>query len=284
MNILKQIYRFLNPKFQNVFLEYHVDTKPRHGHGKPPHPQLESEIAKHKAVYKGFLTKSLQYKKELQYIQKEDEKTDKIAPGWNSGYVPGLDIVVLYTLVSSLKPKKYIEIGSGTTTKVVHKARKDQNLPIEITCIDPMPRQEISKIADKIIEQPCEKVDLQFILDLEAGDILFIDNSHRILPNSDSMVFYLELLPFLKKGVIVQVHDIYIPYDYPQFICDRFYSEQYGLAINLLANPKRYVPIMPNYYISEQEDLASTIEDLWKHPNLENVEKHGGSFWFEIGE
>jgi hypothetical protein len=53
------------------------------------------------------------------------------------------------------------------------------------------------------------------------------------------------------SGVIVHVHDIYLPYDYPQFMCDRFYSEQYGLAAFLLANPDRFLTIMPNYFVSE---------------------------------
>ena len=98
------------------------------------------------------------------------------------------------------------------------------------------------------------------------------------------MVFYLEILPKLKKGVIVHIHDIYLPYDYPQFMCDRFYSEQYGLAMYLLANPKKYKTILPNYFISEDSELSKSIESFWEHPNLVNVEKHGGSYWLRIGE
>ena len=30
-------------------------------------------------------------------------------------------------------------------------------------------------------------------------------------------------------------------------MCDRFYSEQYGLAMYLLANSKKYETILPNY-------------------------------------
>ncbi|HNA64026.1 MAG TPA: hypothetical protein PKZ51_04845, partial [Saprospiraceae bacterium] len=84
-------------------------------------------------------------------------------------------------------------------------------------------------MADKIIRHPLENIDFDVVSALNENDILFVDNSHRILPNSDSMVFFLEVLPKLKKGVIVHLHDIYLPYDYPQFMCNRFYSEQYGL-------------------------------------------------------
>lgn len=96
------------------------------------------------------------------------------------------------------------------------------------------------------------------------------------------MWFFLEVLPILPKGIIVQLHDIYIPYDYPQFMCDRYYSENYILGSVLLTNPEKYEIISPNFYMSEQPQLAGIIEDFWKHPNLSNVERHGGSFWFQV--
>ena len=104
------------------------------------------------------------------------------------------------------------------------------------------------------------------------------------MPNSDAMVFFLEILPRLKKGVIVHIHDVYLPYDYPQFMCDRFYSEQYGLAMYLLANPKKYETILPNYFIFEDKELSDIIAPIWNHKHLEGVEKHGGSYWLRINE
>lgn len=94
----------------------------------------------------------------------------------------------------------------------------------------------------------------------------------------------MELIPFLKKGVIVHIHDIYLPYDYPQFMCDRFYNEQYMLAAFILANPIKYKTILPCYFISEDIELAKTISPVWSHTNLTNVEKHGGSYWLMINE
>ena len=153
---------------------------------------------------------------------------------------------------------------------------------VNIISIDPQPRDEIDMLVDTLIRKPFEEIDYSMIFTLKENDILFIDNSHRILPNSDAMVFFMEILPQLPKGVIVHIHDIYLPYDYPQFMCDRFYSEQYGLAAYLLANPERYVPIMANYFISEDETLKSILNPIWEHPNLEGVERHGGSFWLQI--
>ena len=159
-------------------------------------------------------------------------------------------------MLSETRPGKYVEIGSGNSTKVAFKAKKDRGLATEIISIDPQPRAEIDELADKVIREPFENIDFSFLHDLKENDILFIDNSHRILPNSDSLVFFLDVLPYLNEGVIVQIHDIYLPYDYPQFMCDRFYSEQYGLAMYLLANPGRYQTILPNYFISEDPVLG----------------------------
>lgn len=78
------------------------------------------------------------------------------------------------------------------------------------------------------------------------------------------------------------MHDIYLPYDYPQFMCDRSYSAQYGLAIFILGNPEQYKAILPNYFISEDQEQAEFISPFWQHPNMKNVEQHGGSFWLQI--
>jgi len=282
--MIKQLYRFLHPKFQNLFLEYKVDFKPRYGHGKPPHPQLLKIIEANRAIYKDTLNLALNYKEHIWEIKKSNEEKIASKPTWNNGYLPGLDIVAIYTMLAHYKPKKYIEIGSGTSTKVAYKAKQEQNLNTQIISIDPAPRAEIDSLADTIIRKPFENIDYNIVEELNENDVLFIDNSHRILPNSDSAVFYLEILPLLKKGVIVHIHDIYLPSDYPQFMCDRFYSEQYGLAMFLLANPKKYQTILPNYFISEDAALASTIAPIWQHKNLENVERHGGSYWLKINE
>ncbi|WP_107039223.1 class I SAM-dependent methyltransferase [Brumimicrobium mesophilum] len=280
--MIKSIYRFLSPKFQTLFSDYKVDMKPRYGHGKPPHKELYSIINENRNLYKDFLSEALRYKDNIQNIKKTGEDSDVNNPTWNNGFLPGLDIVGIYSMMAINNPKKYIEVGSGNSTKVAFKAKKENDLDTEIISIDPMPRAEIDHLADTVIRKPFEEIDYNTILALEENDILFIDNSHRILPNSDSMVFYMEILPKLKKGVIVHIHDIYLPYDYPQFMCDRFYTEQYGLAMFMLANPEKYNTILPNYFISEDKELSEMIKPFWDHANLKGVETHGGSFWLKI--
>ena len=280
--MIKSLYRFLSPKFQTLFSEYKVSFTPRYGHGKPPHDLLYKTINGNRDLYKDFIEQALNYKEQLHEIKKSEEEKDVNLPGWNNGFLPGLDMVSIYAMLAIHKPKKYVEVGSGNSTKVAYKAKKDQQLDTQIISIDPYPRAEIDHLADQVVREPFENVDYDTILNLEANDILFIDNSHRILPNSDAMVFFMEILPKLKKGVIVHIHDIYLPYDYPQFMCDRFYSEQYGLAMYILANPEKYKTIFPNYFVYEDKELSAMTAPFWDHKNLEGVETHGGSYWLQM--
>ncbi len=250
----------------------------------PPHQDLYKIIDANRDKYREYIDKALSHKDKIWTIKDLQKETDSIKPSWNNGFLPGLDIIGIYTLISEYQPKKYIEIGSGNSTKVAYKAKAEQNLNLEIVSIDPMPRAEIDNLADRVIREPFENIDLNILDELNEHDILFVDNSHRILPNSDSMVFYLEILPKLKKGVIVHIHDIYLPYDYPQFMCDRFYSEQYGLAMYLLANPEKYDTILPNYFLLKDKELSDLISPIWNHENLNGVEKHGGSYWLKINK
>lgn len=280
--MIKQLYRFLNPRFQNLFLEYKVKFRPRYGHGLPAHPELYKIIDANRETYRKLLKKALSHKKYIWMIRDSRKESDSSLPTWNNRYLPGLDIIGIYTMLARFKPKRYIEIGSGNSTRIAHKAFIEQDLSTEFISIDPKPLLEIDQLPNRILRQPFENIDFDIVNELNANDVLFVDNSHRVLPNSDSMVFFMEIFPRLKRGVIVHLHDVYLPYDYPQFMCNRYYSEQYALACYLLANPDRYEVLLPNYFISEDKELAEIIAPIWEHENLKNVERHGGSFWIRI--
>ncbi|MCY7410548.1 MAG: class I SAM-dependent methyltransferase [Chitinophagales bacterium] len=120
-------------------------------------------------------------------------------------------------MIAIRKPKIYVEIGSGNSTMVARKAIEDHQLKTKIISIDPYPRASIDNLADTLIRKPIENLsDYNFIDELNENDILFIDNSHRSLPNSNVTVCFLEIIPRIKKGVLIHIHDIYLPYDYPQ--------------------------------------------------------------------
>lgn len=282
--MLKTLYRILHPGIQKLFLDYPVDFRPRYGHGLPPHPELYEQINRNRATYEDLLRKALTHAPAFAEIASKPDPDHPERPSWVNGFFPGLDTIALFTLMAEFKPARYVEVGSGNSTRVAHFAKTKQGLSTQITSIDPAPRAEMDALANKLLRMPFEQTDFAEVLHLERNDVLFIDNAHRMLPNSDATVFFLEILPRLKPGVLVHVHDVYLPYDYPQFMCDRFYSEQYGLAIALQANPKRYVPLLPNYFISEDAHLAAMLEPVWKVGNAGQAERHGGSFWMQIGD
>lgn len=279
--MIKSLYKFLSSRYQNLFLDYKVDLKPRYSDGKP-HEGLLEIISKNDSTYETLLKNALKYKDTFLGINEDEYETDDTQPTYNNEFLPGLDIIALYANIAYFKPQNYIEVGSGNSTKVAFKAKQETNPDMKITSIDPFPRAEIDALSDKVVRRGFEDVDYSDILNLKENDILFIDNSHRILPNSDAMVFFLEILPKLNKGVIVHIHDIYLPYDYPQFMCDRFYSEQYGLAMYLLANGAKYNTILPNYYIYKTPELHGLLNEIWNSEKFQGIETHGGSYWLQI--
>ena len=252
--------------------------RPRYHAPDHAHQTLYKIIDSNRSDYENLLTKIERYSSDIQAIRQEKRENSIF---WNNGFLPGLDIIILFIMIAEKKPNQFIEVGSGFSTQVAHLSKSIYSTDTQIVSIDPQPRTDIEQIVNVSIRRPFETFDMDEI-QIEPGDILFIDNSHRILPNSDAMVFFMEVLPALQKGVIVHLHDIYLPYDYPQFMCDRLYNEQYGLAAYLLANPDRYKTMMPNYFVSQDVDLSSIYASVWDHDNLDGVERHGGSFWVEI--
>ena len=279
MQQLRKLYNaFFRPN-RLALLDYAVHPSPVYTK-EQPHEQLLQLIEQHKNNYRQLLQQALQLKDIFLSIKEDKETTSTTAPGWNNQFLPGLDMVMLYTILSSIKPNRYVEIGSGTSTKIAAKAKAEQGLSYSITCIDPSPRKEIAAVADEWLNVSLQQAPLSLFENLAANDVLFFDGSHLLHANSDVQWFFLEVMPKLKKGVVVQVHDIYLPYDYPQNMCDRFYAEQYMLATMLLSNPDRYEILAPDFYMSEEEELKQILQPLWKE--LPTVETHGGSFWFRV--
>ena len=284
MSRIKSLFKTLLPGYQTFHLEYPVDLKPRYGLDQP-HTRLNEIIGVHREEYKRQLEKALTYKDDFLRIPKyRPAGEESFVPYWINGFLPGLDIIMLYSMLAHGNPETYIEIGSGNSTMVVARAKEDHKLRTKVISIDPAPRTEIDQLSDLVIREPFEKTNLSIFSSLKRGDIIFVDNSHRVLPNSDAMAFFMDVLPYLPNGVIVHVHDVYLPYDYPQNMCDRYYSEQYMLAAFILSNPRKYQTIMPNFYVSEDAELNQILQPVWDEPIMANVEQHGGSYWLQIGE
>lgn len=186
------------------------------------------------------------------------------------------DMEVLYLLVRSLKPQRIVEIGCGSSTRISRQAIIDGGLKTTITAIDPWPRADIAHVVDEFIQSRLETVDLAVFDQLEAGDVLFIDSSHEGRFANDVAREFCEVIPRLKPGVIVHVHDVFLPFEYPRpFLREaRWWSEQYTL--HALLQGGRYELLWPGYYV--QKMRPETHEVL---PFLRD-ERMAHSFWFKV--
>lgn len=269
-------YTITNPGRVAIF-DYPVAPTPLYTPESAPHKDLYELISKSNNDYKELVKNSLRHKINFEKITLST--SDDRVPAWENGFLPAIDTIVLYTVLEKFKPKKYLEIGSGNSTKLTSFCRQQENLSFSITCIDPHPRREIREIADMWINDQIQSVSLDYFKNLEPNDIVFLDGSHVLLPNSDVMWFFMEILPVIPKGVIIHIHDIFLPYDYPQWVCDRFFNEQYIFAACLL-NSNNFKIISPNYYLLTEKLSKDVWNEIWEIPSLKTVKKYGRSFWF----
>lgn len=245
-----------------------------------PHPQLEEIIARHKAAFRRALEVIADCREDLARI--DVRQRDPREPCWINPFLPGLDSAAIYAFLRSRNPSQYLEVGSGNSTKFAHRARRDGNLRTRIVSIDPNPRDEIDEICDRVIRSPLEASDLSIFDELDETDVVFLDGSHRVFMNSDVTVFFLEALPRLAPGVLVGVHDIFLPYDYPAHLADRYYSEQYVLAAYLIAGVQALDPVLAAWYVSQTPELRSVVEAVWSDPQYTELKKYGSAFWIQI--
>jgi hypothetical protein len=264
-----------------IYLDFPIDSEPRYGWGKPPHPQIQAILEAGRARYAAQLERILACSKDLLSIPREPS-ADGLKPFWNNHSLPALDGAALYGLMLEARPSRYMEVGIGNSTRFARYAITRHSLPTRVTAIDPYADPIVHPLCDKIIETPLEKVGLELFEELEAGDILFIDNSHRVFMNSDATVVFMDILPRLKPGVLVQIHDIAWPADYPPHWVGRYYSEQYLLGAYLLAGTDRFEVLLPCAFVSFDDELKAIMSPLWADPRFDGVQTHGASFWLRM--
>ena len=185
------------------------------------------------------------------------------------------DMEVLYCLVRKLAPKRVIEVGCGSSTRICRQAIMDGDLATRIIAIDPWPRVDIAPHVDQFIQKRLEEVDADVFAALEAGDVLFIDSSHLVSVGNDCARLFCDIIPALKKGVIVHVHDVFLPFDYPrhQLVEMKTWGEQY--LLHALLQGARHELIWPGYYVQKMRpDLHAQL------PFLQGNDEQ--SFWFRI--
>ena len=167
--------------------------------------------------------------------------------GQSRGYGPGFGYIeaqCLHGVVRALKPARIVEVGSGVSTHCMREAaalNAAEGRPAAITCIEPYPSAYLRALGDiELIVQPVQTAGAEAVSRLARGDLLFIDTSHAVKPAGDVLSIYLDLIPRLQPGVVIQVHDIYFPYLHQRDLFETVYQwNETALLLALLTNNPR---------------------------------------------
>jgi hypothetical protein len=205
------------------------------------------------------------------------EPTDRAGEFYfNNPMFSGTDALVLYCIVRHFKPASIIEVGSGFSTRLLVEAAR-RNGPTQILCIEPYPdellRQRVLPV--ELIDRRVQDVPLSVFESLQGGDVLFIDSSHTVRIDGDVNYLFLDVLPQLKPGVVVHLHDVFLPRHPPRdWVVDqmRFWCEQYLLQAFLAFNAAFEV-VLANSYLGLRH--APMMRDVFPRSPWWG----GGSFW-----
>ena len=137
------------------------------------------------------------------------------APRWGQDWFCGLDAAMLYTLIRAQAPKRIIEIGCGHSTRFAKRAIQDGGLATEFIAIDPQPRADLGGLEIRFERTTLQSADPALFDALQAGDMLFVDSSHILMPGTDVELVLTEILPRLPVGALVHFHDMFLPEPYP---------------------------------------------------------------------
>jgi predicted O-methyltransferase YrrM len=167
-------------------------------------------------LYKSRLSMLLhKYGDELRLLPSYEEIK---ALGFGPGYTE-LDAMVLYLQIRETKPRRYVEVGSGASTyysTLAAAQNSKEGHPLAIQCIEPFPFERLRSLSEiDIVQSEVQDVEVELFAQLSENDILFIDSSHVLTIDGDIPFLFLEVLPRLRKGVLIHIHDISFPYNIP---------------------------------------------------------------------
>ncbi len=204
--------------------------------------------------------------------------------GYHNGYYEAGDAEMLYNFVRFFKPRRLVEVGSGQSTLIAREAiqtnkSEDSSYKCDHICMEPFERPWLEQLGVTVIREKIESCSMAVFEALGENDILFIDSSHVLRPQGDITHLFLSVLPRLKAGVHVHVHDVFTPRDYlDQWVNEgRLWNEQYVLEAFLSCNDQFQVMMALNMMACDhREALTSACPILMREPNFQP-----GAFWFQ---
>lgn len=252
----------LKPRGFFIPYRYAGDLPPRDRENA--YPEVEHLLTRHRANFEDVLREVDRHASALRAFHGQPAGT----PRWDQDWFPRLDGAAAYALVRSRKPRRIVEIGSGHSTRFLARAAQDEGLDCAITAVDPAPRATLAALAGVThvpltlqelltsggTEPGNGEGSLSCLEELAPGDILFVDSSHILMPGSDVDLIVNSVLPRLPAGILVHVHDVFLPDDYPSSWTWRGYNEQSVVASLLTTGA--YNVLFASRYVSTRMSEA----------------------------
>lgn len=233
------------------------------------------------------LLKGLNFSDEL--VKMPFDKTADLKYYFNNSVFLSGDSEISYGMIRHFKSRKIIEIGSGLSTLMTLNAiqknkEEDANYNCEMICVEPFEHKWLDKLDIKLVRSMVEDVDISLFDKLEKNDILFIDSSHMIKPQGDVLFLFLHVLPKLKPGVLVHIHDIFTPRDYLAdwvLVKNRMWNEQYLLEAFLSHNHDFKIISAVNFLRHHHLEALSACCPVMKKQIESGADREPGSFWIQ---
>ena len=232
---------------------------------QPPYPSIEHLFERETATFAAM----------FDAIDRHAAGIEGLKSLTGQSWFPALDAAVAYAMVRERKPKRIVEVGSGHSTRILARAECGVG---EILAIDPMPRADIVGLPGvRIVPSTLQAAPSDAFDGLGAGDVLFVDSSHILMPGSDVDILLNRVMPGLPTGTLVHIHDIFLPFDYPAVWGWRNYNEQQGIA-PLLASGA-YRPLFSSVWATRRmgERLAASAVARLPQP----ADSMATSLWLE---
>lgn len=180
----------------------------------------------------------------LARIRERDPYEHATAANGAIGFGPA-EAQMLHAWIATRRPRRVLQIGAGVSTAVVLDAASRHGVDVEVICVDPYPTRMLQTLAAqgaiRLVAEPAQTAPIEVLTDLEAGDLLFVDSTHTVKPGSEVNRIILEVLPRLRRGVVVHFHDITFPYDYQRDVLEAaifFWTESTLLHAFLVDNAR----------------------------------------------
>ncbi len=271
---------------QRVFQEYYKIPCPPTGYYSPL-PDIDKARENLPRWYKEGssvgIDWNLQGQKELlqQLAKYKDESAslpsfeDVSRAGYGEGYGE-VEAHFLHLLVRYFKPRKIIEVGSGSSTfftlNALQMNNKDDGVVSDLICVEPYPSDELRELVKRseiaLYDTEVQNLDVELFRELDDGDMLFIDSSHVTKVDSDVNFLYLEVLPNLRKGVIIHVHDMPFPFPglprtHPLFDTYLFWNESSIVKAFLLFNSAFDIVMCQSFLHYNNPESIKSIVSLY---------------------